>query len=228
MISNETLSKAVKASILLESKKKKSDDALVEPVITKIRLIFTAKVIPSSKKVSPITIPIKNTFRTNASVCVITKDPQSDYKHAILDDVSLGRVSKVMGVSKLSKKHSTYMLKRQLSKSYDLFLADERVVTLLPKLLGKAFFKTKRIPVPVDMTKKARWSERINKAIDSTYYFQSTGSCTNVVIGNVSMTKEQLIENAKDVIDFVQRKILVKGIACVDMQADNCLSIPLM
>ena len=38
----------------------------------------------------------------------------------------------------------TYEDKRKLVASYDLFLVDRRVLTFMPKLLGKAFFKRKR------------------------------------------------------------------------------------
>ena len=42
----------------------------------------------------------------------------------------------VIGVSKLRAKYESHEAKRALCAAYDLFLADERVVPLLPKLLG--------------------------------------------------------------------------------------------
>jgi ribosome biogenesis protein UTP30 len=41
-------------------------------------------------------------------------------------------VSKVIGVEKLRKKYKQYEAKRLLCSSYDVFLADERCVVLLP------------------------------------------------------------------------------------------------
>jgi len=49
-----------------------------------------------------------------------------------------------MGVSKLRQKYKPYEAKRQLCFSYDFFLADERVLPLLPPLLGKVFFDKKK------------------------------------------------------------------------------------
>lgn len=47
-------------------------------------------------------------------------------------------VAKVVGLSKLRTKYESHEAKRQLCSSYDLFLADERVLPSLPKLLGGA------------------------------------------------------------------------------------------
>lgn len=46
-------------------------------------------------------------------------------------------VAKVIGVSKLKGKYEPFEAKRQLCNSYDLFLADDRVVPSLPKLIGE-------------------------------------------------------------------------------------------
>lgn len=45
-------------------------------------------------------------------------------------------VAKVIGVSKLKGKYEPFEAKRQLCNSFDLFLADDRVVPSLPKLIG--------------------------------------------------------------------------------------------
>jgi ribosome biogenesis protein UTP30 len=50
----------------------------------------------------------------------------------------------VVGITKLKGKFAPYDARRQLAGDYGLFLADERVIPLLPGLLGKAFFKKKK------------------------------------------------------------------------------------
>ena len=49
---------------------------------------------------------------------------------------SVAGVAKVIGVSKLKGKYEPFEAKRQLCNSYDLFIADDRVVPSLPKLIG--------------------------------------------------------------------------------------------
>jgi hypothetical protein len=45
-------------------------------------------------------------------------------------------VAKVIGTSKLRTKYESHEAKRSLCGAYDLFLADERILPSLPKLLG--------------------------------------------------------------------------------------------
>jgi len=48
----------------------------------------------------------------------------------------LAGITKIVGVSKLKAKYEAPEAKRQLCSLYDIFLADERVIPSLPKLLG--------------------------------------------------------------------------------------------
>lgn len=48
----------------------------------------------------------------------------------------LAKVAKVIGLSKLKSKFESHEAKRNLCAQYDLFLADDRVIPLLPKLIG--------------------------------------------------------------------------------------------
>jgi ribosome biogenesis protein UTP30 len=59
----------------------------------------------------------------------------------------------VIGLDKLKKKYNTFETKRQLLAEYDIFLGDDRIVSELPRILGKVFLshKAKR-PIPVSLT----------------------------------------------------------------------------
>lgn len=48
----------------------------------------------------------------------------------------LAKVAKVIGLSKLRSKYESHEAKRNLCAQYDMFLADERIIPLLPKLIG--------------------------------------------------------------------------------------------
>ena len=80
-----------------------------------------------------------------------------DHHHHRPGSVSLFP-SQVIGVSKLRKEYSVFEQRRQLAESYDLFLADERVLPSLPRLLGKTFFQKKKQPIPIRLTKRTKWS----------------------------------------------------------------------
>lgn len=128
-----------------------------------------------------------------APVCLITKDPQREYKD-LLESNNIKFVSRVVGVQKLKGKFKPFEARRMLLKENGLFLADDRVIPLLPKLLGKAFFNAKkyvspfttvtpcqrkspRQPIPVCLKRKDLKGE-LERAISSTYFHQNQGTCS--------------------------------------------------
>lgn len=79
----------------------------------------------------------------NSSICLITKDPQREYKD-LLEAQNVKFISRVVGLAKLKGKWAGYEARRMLLKENDLFLADDRVIPLLPKLLGSKWFAAKK------------------------------------------------------------------------------------
>ena len=68
-------------------------------------------------------------------MCLITKDPQREYKD-LLEEKKIRFITRVVGVEKLKGKFKGYEERRMLLKENDLFLADARVIPLLPGGLG--------------------------------------------------------------------------------------------
>lgn len=58
--------------------------------------------------------------------------------------VLMDYIPQVIGVTKLRQKFPTHEHKRDLCGQYDIFMADERVLPMLPRLLGKTFFDKKK------------------------------------------------------------------------------------
>ena len=129
------VSKAVHA--LLAFHEKTASNELVETT-PNLWLVLTTKNLPKKLHIDPVLLPLTHSLHhPQRTTCVFVKDPQRVYKD-LLTGVT------VLGVSKLRKRYKTYQQKRMLAKQFDLFLADERVVPMLPPLLGKAFFESKR------------------------------------------------------------------------------------
>ena len=105
-------------------------------------------------------------------MCLITKDPQREYKDLLKEKNIKGvtrvrpppcpralrsttprltvdadlpwRRRQVLGLTKLRTKFKQFEAKRQLLGMYDRFLADDRIVPMLPKLLGSKFWQRRR------------------------------------------------------------------------------------
>ncbi|KAB8337291.1 hypothetical protein FH972_021592 [Carpinus fangiana] len=121
-------------------------------------IVSTKKHIADQKRLKPSKIPVPHSFntQTTSSICLITADPQRAFKDAVAHpsfpaDLR-ARIGRVIGISKLKAKYKSYESRRQLFAEHDIFLADDRIVTHLPKVLGKVFYKggSKR-PVPVNI-----------------------------------------------------------------------------
>ncbi len=78
-----------------------------------------------------------------SGVCLITKDPQREYKD-LLEAKDIKFISRVVGITKLKGKFKPFEARRILLKENGLFLADDRVIPLLPKLLGEKWFNAKK------------------------------------------------------------------------------------
>ncbi|KAM4058859.1 ribosomal protein [Hirsutella rhossiliensis] len=93
------------------------------------------------------------------TVCAITADPQRAYKNLIgSDDFPAAlrrRITRVIDLSKLKAKYGQYEAQRKLFAEHDVFVADDRIINRLPKMLGKTFYKTTvKRPIPVVLQAK--------------------------------------------------------------------------
>ncbi|CAL1400028.1 unnamed protein product [Linum trigynum] len=137
-------------------------------------------------------------------------------------------ISKIIKLSKLKTDYRPFEAKRKLCDSYDLFLADRRVLPLLPKMLGKEFFRKKKIPVPIDLKHKG-WKEQIENACGSALVFVKTGTCSVVKAAKLSMEKDEIVENVMATINGAVEKIVPKkwgGVRSIHLKLLDSLALP--
>lgn len=57
----------------------------------------------------------------------------------------------MIGIAKIKARYKSYESRRQLLAEHEVFLADDRIITLLPKILGKIFYgHSSKRPIPVN------------------------------------------------------------------------------
>ena len=167
-----------------------------------------------SNKPRRIAIPNPIFKHGEARVCVIVRDddggrhkadgtkPSGTAKQAkaLVNamEASAG-ISKVLGISKLRSKYKPHEAKRQLLNDYDVFVADDRILPLLPKLIGTHFFRRKKQPVPVNLVQREAanapkrhprsqegapyrtdWNKAIREVVESTFVVLRAGNCVSV------------------------------------------------
>ncbi|RMZ76299.1 hypothetical protein DV737_g4901, partial [Chaetothyriales sp. CBS 132003] len=105
------------------------------------------------------------------SICLITADPQRAVKNIVADarfpaDLAT-KIERVIGLSKLQARYKTFEQRRELLSQHDVFVADDRIITRLPKVLGKVFYQgTAKRPIPVNIALIPRddAGNKVNKA----------------------------------------------------------------
>ncbi|KZF23367.1 ribosomal protein L1 [Xylona heveae TC161] len=236
-----------------------SSDEVDDSEDTPIWLVLTTKKhIVDKKRLKPGKISMPHSLNTspNSTICLITADPQRSFKDVVAHDSFpkplASRIGRVIGISKLKAKYKSYESRRQLLSEYDIFLADDRIVTLLPNLLGKIFFKggSKR-PVPVNLSapKKAQdkstpkngdegksiaspkaMAEEIERALSAALVHLSPSVTTSVRVGKASWGPEKVAANVEAVVNGLTEKFVTKGwrnVRSVHIKGPNTMALPI-
>ncbi|KAJ6107736.1 hypothetical protein N7523_009059 [Penicillium sp. IBT 18751x] len=208
-------------------------------------ILTTKKHVVDKNRLKPgkITLPHSLNSSPSLSVCLITADPQRSVKDIVADasfpqELS-SRIEKVIGFSKLKARYQSFESRRQLLAEYDVFLADERIITRLVPTLGKIFYKSSKRPIPIriqkiekvdgkrvkaDPKKKTNKEEKraefaaplivakeIERALHSAPVQLAPSTSTAIRIGSSKFTAEQLSENIAAVVKGMTEKFVSKG-----------------
>ena len=231
-------------------------DAIAEPVWL---VTTTKKHIVDQKRLKPgkIAVPHSlNNFET-VTICLITADPQRAFKDAIaqpLFPTSLSsKITRVIDIGHLKAKTKSFEERRQLLNEHDMFLADDRVITLLPRLLGKTFYGGVKRPIPVslegykekgldgkrakiakDAAKSigppAKLAKEIERALGCAQVHLSPSVTTSIRVGLTSFTPNQLAENIEAVVGGMTEKFVPKGwrnIRSLHIKGPTSMALPL-
>jgi ribosome biogenesis protein UTP30 len=158
---------------------------------------------PLHRKDKPIRIPLPHPIYhfKDSEICLFVKDDKSGAGHKaakkrLANFADKAGISKVIGTSKLRAKYESYESKRNLCRQFDLFLADDRVLPSLPKLIGKSFFRRKKQPIPIDM-RATDLPAQFDKAQQCTTLILSGGSCLSIKFARASFAVDAAVSNVE-------------------------------
>ena len=184
-------------------------------------------------------------------------DPQRAFKDLLAHPsfpTQLSSQIRVLGIEKLKARYKSYESRRQLLAQYDVFLADDRVIPLLPKLLGKIVYETPKRPVPVSvqgyrprdaagktlkgpdrpkgqpMLPPDKAAKELKKALSSARVHLSPSVTTAVRVGYSDFSPQELAENVTAVVEGMQAKFITKGwrnIRAVHIKSPNSAALPI-
>ncbi|KAF6030511.1 RSL1D1 [Bugula neritina] len=175
-----------------------------------IRLSFSFFKLPSqaskNSKMLKIALPHPLGFE---DVCLFVGDgPEAKDDRTKMDDVcqlyenklaklGITQVKEIIPMLKLKLEYQTYEARRALASRYDCFLADDKIMRLLPSLLGKSFFQQNKFPLQVRLRESCMERE-LKKALHTvTCPITYKGNSYSVVVGNLEMKDEELAQNIR-------------------------------
>jgi ribosome biogenesis protein UTP30 len=202
-----------------ESTQNKTNTLL--PDVSKLEVRFGLVKASGREQRKPMRIPIPHGLHgdiDDLEVCLIVKEDSKPNIQEILAKAgeSLKFVKKVLGLQSLRNKHAEFQQRRELFKRYDVFLADDRILPMLTKALGKHFLQSKKIPIPLKVTRETSLPFAIVDAIQaSTYMTIPQGTCINIIAGNTAQNIQDMVDNVVAICQQAVHKCPRGGIANV-------------
>ena len=87
-------------------------------------------------------------------VCLIVKDmekglkidyePTLNHFNELLSEKGVADITQVISLRELKVEYKQFEAKNSLCQKFDIFLVDDRILRLIPKFLGKPFYRRKR------------------------------------------------------------------------------------
>jgi len=194
-----------------------------------IYLIVTLNKVPDKRKIRPTRLPLPHSlYGDDCEICILVKDPQKKYREEFAKK-KLPNVKKVIGVTKLRENYNQFESRRQLLRSYDLFLCDDKVTLLMTGLLGKPFMKSKKMPIAIRIEDKQDLAHEIVKARDSTYLHIPSGTTANIRIAMTTHSVKEIVENVMSVIDGVASSFALgwNSIRALSLKTSESVALPI-
>ncbi|KAJ3708922.1 hypothetical protein LUZ61_012627 [Rhynchospora tenuis] len=162
-----------------------------------------------------------------SSICIFTNNPK-------IQTQSLNPSPTIVSLADLRSLYSLRESLVDLSNSFDLFLADRKIASRLPSLLGDAFYSKKKNkrrskePVPVNLSSPA-WPGKAREILGSTRLEMEGGHCKGVRVGRVTMERKEVVENAAAAIEAAIRCVPKKwhNIRSIHIKSTESIALPI-
>ncbi|CUM68568.1 uncharacterized protein PRCAT00006295001 [Priceomyces carsonii] len=177
-------------------------------------------------KVIKLTMPLYDL--SNVNTCLIVRDQLVTTEELLesIEDAKIPTLSKIYTLSQIKTEFKNFEKRRELYSSYDLFVVDDALLSMMPTILGKIFYGKKGskgpLPIRTCSTNSKELSvttikNQIEKCLHSTYYLPPMGTNISVRFGKTSNNENMLIANLNNILSAFDigaiKSIMVKTIA---------------
>lgn len=218
LVDDKKISKALselKKFVANSNKEEESKAQLFEDELTNdLQIIFTKKNLFTSKKnFKPKLIHIqdKPKIEEQPRIVLFIRDDVIDKEllEKIEESELNSLIEQIITGSDLKSTYKQYEKRRELYSLNDIFLADDSLITTLPKLLGKVFYDSKKLPIPIKINKEnfsiQSVINQVNKISSSIVYSLPRSNNLSVNLGSIETIDESVL---KQVIEHFQNEEL--------------------
>jgi ribosome biogenesis protein UTP30 len=164
-------------------------------------------------------------------VCLIVKEESKEWVQEMIAQFPdhMKCIKKVLGLQSLRTKHAQFKQRRELLHKYTHFMADDRILPMLTKALGKSFMKAKKLPIPIALTRKEALPFAIHKALSATFMTLSEGTCVTIRAGNTGMPAAKLMANVVAITEHAIEKLPRKwaNVRSIAIKTPESVSLPI-
>ncbi|XP_053975192.1 ribosomal L1 domain-containing protein CG13096-like [Hylaeus volcanicus] len=204
-LSREHILQCIRAIFHLTEEQLESKNALFEGESHPVFMQVTCIRVPKTPRRQMRILLQHSIVSSNDEVALFVGDLQrgrrKDYEPTIEHYEELLRkhgctsIKAILPLNQVKTEYDQYELKRKLVASYDHFLVDGKIAGHLSHLLGKQFYKKRKLPTSIRMQSKDLKHEIEYALKKTTMQLHSCGDTHIVQIGHTSMTNEELLEN---------------------------------
>ncbi|CAK9796888.1 Ribosomal L1 domain-containing protein CG13096 [Anthophora quadrimaculata] len=204
-LSREHILQCISAIFHLTEEQLKSKNALFSDESKPVFMQVTCIRIPKTpRRFMRILLP-HSLVTTNDEVALFVGDlqrgrrkdyePTVEYYEDLLRKHDCTRIKSVIPMNQVKTEYDQYELKRKLVGSYDYFLVDGKIAGHLSHLLGREFYRKRKLPTSIRIQSKDLKSE-IEYALRKTIMQMHSFGDTHIIqIGHTSMEKDEILEN---------------------------------
>ncbi len=218
LVDDKKISKALselKKFAANSTKEEESKAQLFEDELSNdLQIIFTKKNLFTSKKnFKPKLIHIQDKPQNEEQpkIVLFVRDDVIDKEllEKIEESELNSLIEQIITGSDLKSTYKQYEKRRELYSLNDIFLADDSLITTLPKLLGKVFYDSKKLPIPIKINKEnfsiQSVINQVNKISNSIVYSLPRSNNLSVNLGSIETINESVL---KQVIEHFQNEEL--------------------
>ena len=116
----------------------------------------------------------------------------------------------------------------RLRAAHDVFFVDDRVLPMLPRLLGSDFFKANKLPMPVDVT-KSDLRALLERCVGGAILRPTRGTCASFCVGHSGQKPGVVAENISVAAEAAVKRLAGhwSNVQSVHVRAPNTVSLPL-